>query len=175
MIVNRMMFTRLAGGLLILASLIPAGCKNPQTDKNAPSGPSTDWPAYGGNKAENRYSTLQQINMDNVKDLQVAWTYDAREAQDGSGRPREVQCQPIVVKGVLYGTNAQLGLFALNAATGELLWKFESVRDEQRFNTNRGVVYWENGDDKRILYSSGGTLYAVDAVTGKLVPGFGVN
>jgi quinoprotein glucose dehydrogenase len=168
------MIGRLAGGLLILGSLFLASCKN-NTEKNAvtASGPGTDWPTYGGNKAENRYSSLQQINLDNVKDLQVAWTYDAREPQEPGGRPREIQCQPIVVHGILYGTTADLSCFALNAATGVQIWKFGSVRDEQRFNTNRGVVYWEDGDDRRILYSSGGTLYALNALTGKPVMSFG--
>jgi quinoprotein glucose dehydrogenase len=136
-----------------------------------------DYPVYGGNKAGNRYSPLSQINAENVRQLQVAWTYDAREKQD-SGKPvrqrvREIQCQPIVVNGILYGTTSQLKVFALNAGTGEPLWKFEPIQDKQKFNTNRGVVYWENGDDKRILYSAGSTLYALDARTGKPEPGFG--
>jgi quinoprotein glucose dehydrogenase len=174
MTVNLRLFTRLTAGLLILGSLFPASCKNPSPDKTVSSGPSTDWPTYGGNKAENRYSPLQQINTDNVKNLKVSWSYDAREG-GGSDRPREIQCQPIVVHGILYGTTAELSLFALNAATGEQLWKFGSVKDQQRFNTNRGVVYWEDGDDKRVLYSSGTTLYALNAVTGKPISGFGVN
>ncbi len=172
---NRELVNRAAGGLLILASLIPASCKNHQPDQNAVPGAGTDWPAYGGNKAGNRYSSLEQINLNNVKDLQVAWIYDAREKEDPSGRPREIQCQPIVVHGILYGTTAGLNLFALNAATGRQLWKFECVQQQQRFNTNRGVVYWEDGNDRRVLYTSGSTLYALDAVTGKPVPGFGVN
>ncbi len=138
---------------------------------------SVDYPVYGGNKAGNRYSPLIQINPGNVSDLQVAWTYDAREKEDlgaaGQHRVREIQCQPIVVHGVLYGTTSKLSVFALDAGTGEQLWKFDPARENQKFNTNRGVTYWENGDDKRILYTSGTTLYALDANTGKPEPGFG--
>ncbi len=132
-----------------------------------------DWPNYGGNKAGNRYSPLDAINKSNVGQLAVAWTFDTGENDDPSGRGHEIQCQPIVVDGVLYGTTPELHLFAIDAADGKLLWKFAPAYIRQRFNTNRGVVYWENGSDKRILYSSGSDLYAIDAVTGKPVQGFG--
>jgi quinoprotein glucose dehydrogenase len=141
-----------------------------------------DWPFYGGNEEGNRYSTLNQINLANVQNLQVAWTYhsaDTAEAggkQDGSGRSHdyEIQCQPIVVHGILYGINARLKLFALDAATGMEHWRFDPFRDiTPRYNRCRGVAYWENGNEKRILYVAGSSLYAVDAGTGLPVPGFG--
>ncbi|MEI9943325.1 MAG: PQQ-binding-like beta-propeller repeat protein [Chitinophagaceae bacterium] len=133
-----------------------------------------DYPVYGGNKAGNRYSPLSEINIENVKDLEVAWTYFANDTTKKTGNG-ETQCQPIVVNGILYGTSAELNLFALNAATGEQLWRFEPVKENQTFNTNRGVMYWKEGDDKRILYSAGSSLYAVNASTGKLVTTFGNN
>jgi quinoprotein glucose dehydrogenase len=160
--------------LLVAGLFLLAGCKNNrdglmQTGKN--------YPVYGGNKAGNRYSPLNQINVNNVQNLQVAWTYFANEKQDTSGgkplRTRETQCQPIVVNGILYGTSAELNLFALDAATGQQKWKFEPIKDKQKFNTNRGVMYWEDGDDKRILYSAGAFLYAVNAMTGKSILTFG--
>src|SRR5690606_5822490 len=85
-----------------------------------------DWPVYGGNKAGNRYSPLSQINTDNVNGLEVAWMFDAAEEPEPGKQPRalQIQCQPIVVNGILYGTTPALKLFALDAATGELLWKF---------------------------------------------------
>jgi quinoprotein glucose dehydrogenase len=160
--------------LLTFGLLIFIGCKN--ADQNiVPVSMETgkDYPAYGGNKASNRYSPLTQINIDNVKDLEVAWTYFANDKPDSTTRPREIQCQPIVVNGVLYGTSAELNLFALKAGTGEQIWKFEPFKDKQQFNTNRGVMYWENGSDKRILYASGTFLYAVNALTGKSITNFG--
>lgn len=138
--------------------------------------PDSDWPNYGGNKAGNRYSPLDQINVGNVQNLQVAWMYDASEKPDpanpGRQRNRAIQCQPIVVNGILYGTTPELKLFALKAGTGEQIWKFEPLKDD-RLNSNRGVVYWENGNDKRILYTVGSSLYAVNAVTGEIVKRFG--
>ncbi|AKD57006.1 outer membrane protein assembly factor BamB family protein [Spirosoma radiotolerans] len=135
-----------------------------------------DWPNYGGNKAGNRYSPLTQINTRNVANLQVAWMYDASEKPDANGRRRDraIQCQPIVVDGILYGTTPDLNLFALKAGTGEQLWRFEPARDDRR-NSNRGVVYWQNGSDKRILYTVGSSLYAVNAVTGESISSFGTN
>jgi len=158
-------------GLLLATVFLYSINKKPK----APEGES-DWPAYGGNKAGNRYSTLSQINTENVKKLEVAWMYDASEKRDpadpGRKRGRAIQCQPIVVHGVLYGTTPELKLFALKAGTGEQLWKFEPSKND-KLNSNRGVVYWENGRDKRILYTVGSSLYAVNAVTGERITSFG--
>jgi quinoprotein glucose dehydrogenase len=161
--------------ILFSGFLLSLACNNNNDAGHVTPEPGRDWPVYGGNKAGNRYSPLTEINIDNVKQLQVAWIYDARERRDSAARPREIQCQPIVVNEVLYGTTPELNLFAVNAATGKELWKFEPVKDKQRFNTNRGVVYWQSGDDRRILYSAGAYLYALNAITGKAVAGFGKN
>ncbi len=128
-----------------------------------------DWPVYGGNKAGNRYSPLNQITIENVKNLKVAWMYNAAVTKTG-----DIQCQPIVVNGILYGTTPDLKLFALNAGTGEEIWKF-SPNKEDRPHSNRGVTYWENGDDKRILYTVSSKLYAVNAATGEIIKTFGDN
>ena len=160
--------------LLMVGVTVFASCKNDE-DNNEPVSMETgkDYPAYGGNKANNRFSPLTQINAGNVKELQVAWTYFANDKN--SPATRETQCQPIVVNGILYGTSAELNLFALKAGTGEQVWKFEPSKDRQRFNNNRGVMYWENGADKRILYAAGSFLYAVSALTGKSITTFGEN
>ncbi|MEO8416305.1 MAG: PQQ-binding-like beta-propeller repeat protein [Ginsengibacter sp.] len=157
--------------------LIP-GCKHKGTSMET----GKDYPVYGGNKAGNRYSPLDQINAGNVNNLQVAWMYDAGEIPDSTEskpqRPKQIQCQPIVVNGVLYGTTADLKLFALDAGTGKQLWKFEPSKDGKRYmmiNVNRGVSYWESGHDKRILYSAGSFLFCVNANDGKLIPEFGDN
>lgn len=151
-----------------------------------------DWPTYGGNPAGNRYSTLTQITTQNVKDLQLAWTFDTGENKNPANRGIELQCQPIVVQGVLYGTTPRQKLFVLSAATGKLLWQFDPYADpakKPRYHSIRGVVYWTDdrngGDtarpglalrpDKRILYSAGSSLYAVNATTGELIRSFGTN
>ncbi len=78
-----------------------------------------NWPAYGGGPANIHYSPLARINRTNVKRLQVAWSFDTGE-QGG------LQTSPIIVGGVLYGITPTQKVFALNAATGKLLWKFDS-------------------------------------------------
>lgn len=160
--------------LAALGMIVPAvaflAATSPPDDRNA------DWLAYGGNKAGNRYSPLKQINLSNVSRLKVAWEYDAARLPEGASprRPMEIQCQPIVVKGVLYATTPLLSLFALKADTGEELWRFDPFAgNTPRFHANRGVMFWEDGQDQRILYTAGNHLYAVEAATGKPVAGFG--
>ncbi len=146
----------------------------PNTDTGQPQ--NADWPTYGGNKAGNRYSPLTQINKQNIKNLQLAWTFDTGENKNPGERGMDIQCQPIVVNGVMYGTTPQLKLFAVHAATGQQLWKFDPFADpakKPRFHPMRGVVCWEDGSDKRILYTVGSTLYAINAQTGKPIESFG--
>ena len=164
---------------LAIGMLIFGGCavfiRKP--DKSVTSGNGKDWPTYGGNYAGNRYSSLDQINIDNVKDLQLAWTYNVFEEINTKGvRPMEIQHQPIVVDGILYGSTGKLKLFAVKAGTGEEIWKFDPFADGQaRYRPNRGVTYWSDGDDKRILYVAGPHLYSINAKNGQLIQSFGVN
>ncbi len=137
-----------------------------------------DWPNYGGDPAGSRYSELSQINLQNVKNLQLAWSYDTGENKPDDARKLVIPCQPIVVNGVMYGTTPQLKLFAANAATGQELWKFDPFADpnvKPNFQPVRGVVYWAEGNDERILYSVGATLYAINAQTGEPIESFGKN
>uniref|UniRef100_UPI00227B4996 PQQ-binding-like beta-propeller repeat protein n=1 Tax=Sinomicrobium oceani TaxID=1150368 RepID=UPI00227B4996 len=157
---------------IILCTGLLYGCKDISAGDMADS--DTDWPVYGGNAGGNRYAALRQINRENVKDLKVAWMYDASDTGPDAITNGQIQCQPIVVDGVLYGTTPGLKLFALDAATGIQRWKFAPSDDRaQGKNTNRGVVYWEKGDDRRILYTVGSALYAIDARNGAPVKTFG--
>ena len=166
--------------VLILSLLLPLiglrSDKKTNPDSKPPT--DTDWPTYGGNPAGNRYSTLTQINTETVKNLQVAWTFDTGENANPAERGSDIQCQPIVVRGVLYGATPRMKLFAADAATGKPRWTFNPFTNpdrKPRFHPLRGVVYWEDGDDKRILYSVGSSLYAVNAQDGKLIGSFGKN
>ena len=138
----------------------------------------SDWRNYGGNKAGNRYSPLKDINTENVKNLKIAWTYDTGEdsTRNNLGRNIEIQCQPIVVNDILYGTTPLLKLFAVSATTGQELWKFDPFKGkEPRLHPSRGVTYWENAGDSRILYTAGSFLYAINALSGDLIKEFGNN
>ena len=135
------------------------------------AGLTTDWPHYGGGPAQTRYSTLAQITPSNVRSLRVAWTYDTRDAFEGS----EMQCQPVVARGVLYATSPKLRVFALNAATGREIWSFDPNKDVLTGSRTRirGLMYWERGRDRRIYFAAQHWLYALDARTGKPVARFG--
>jgi quinoprotein glucose dehydrogenase len=122
-----------------------------------------DWKVYGGSPENIRYSKLDRINRGNVTHLRVAWTYDTGDVFPGS----EMQCNPIVVNGVLYATTPKLRVIALDAATGALRWSFDP--GQARKARNRGVTYWE----QRIYFVAGQYLYSLDARTGQLVAGFG--
>lgn len=135
-----------------------------------------DWPTYGGNNEGNRYADLTQINKDNVASLEVAWIYDTGENDGTTGRGRTVQSQPIVVDGIFYGTSAEMKLFAVDGSTGQEIWKFDPFdRPDKKpvFHPVRGVAFWQDGDDKRILYGVGSALYAINATTGEKISTFG--
>jgi quinoprotein glucose dehydrogenase len=124
----------------------------------------SDWPAYGGVPENTRYSSLAQINRKNVKELSVAWSFDTGE-QGG------LQTSPIIVDGKLFGITPTQKIFALDAGTGKLLWKFDSgIKGTQ---PDRGLAYWSSENEKRVLVGVMNFLYALDAGTGKPIATFG--
>ena len=139
------------------------------------------WNVTGGTKENIRYSTLIQVDTSNVSQLTMAWSYSSHDAD--TVNHSQIQCNPIVVDGVLYGTSPQLKLLAIDAATGKEKWIFDPQTEKtdnsgfMRFilNNNRGVTYWEEKEDKRILYAAGSYLYAIHAVTGTPIKTFGDN
>ncbi|WP_242527997.1 pyrroloquinoline quinone-dependent dehydrogenase [Allomuricauda sp. CAU 1633] len=127
----------------------------------------TTWSSYLGGPDRNHYSTLSQINKENVKNLKMAWSYSAKD----SG---QMQMNPIVIDTMMYGVTAALRAVAIHAGTGKELWRFgDSLR--LNLSTSRGVSYWSKGEDKRILYTAGPNLYAINALTGKPISSFGEN
>ncbi|RYD76564.1 MAG: pyrroloquinoline quinone-dependent dehydrogenase, partial [Verrucomicrobiaceae bacterium] len=137
-------------------------------------GADTNWAAYLGDKGGSHYSTLTQITPENVTKLQVAWTFNA-----GGADPKDrsqIQCNPLVVDGVLYGTSPDFQLIAVDAATGGEKWRFDPAQEGlAKSGVNRGVVHWGGGDDARILYANDRFLHAIDLRSGKRIPSFGKN
>ena len=129
------------------------------------------WRAYGGGPENIQYSTLDQINRENVHQLEVAWSFDTGDAFPGS----ELQCNPIVIDGVLFATTPRLRLVALDASTGELRWSFDPSGGQMsdRMRRNRGVTWWSDGKLERLFFVYDHFLLAVDPRTGKPVQGFG--
>lgn len=124
-----------------------------------------EWREYLGGPERNHYSPLDQIKKDNVQQLKIAWEYR-------TGDSGQIQCNPLIVDGVLYGMTAKTRPFALDAASGKELWRGDTL-GANNFSTSRGVTYWEENDDKRILYTSGPWLYALDARSGRRIISFG--
>ena len=135
--------------------------------RQIPQDPNTEWPEYLGGPDRNHYSTLTQITPENVQNLQVAWSYSAPDTG-------QMQVNPIMVDGVLYGVTSGVRAFALDAATGKEIWQFGDALKNWA-STSRGVAYWSDGTNKRILHTIGAHLYAIDAKTGKSIPTFGDN
>lgn len=133
----------------------------------AGSAANKDWAVYLGDKAASHYSTLDQIRPENVARLTPAWEWRTGDAR---GNATQIQCNPLVIEGVMYATTAALDLAAVDAATGRELWRFATPDAN---GVNRGLAWWRDGDDRRILFGNGKWLYAVDARTGRLVEGFG--
>jgi quinoprotein glucose dehydrogenase len=131
---------------------------------------------YAGGADSLRYSGLSQITRDNVKQLRVAWRFDTGDAYPGS----EMQCNPIVIDGVLYATTPKVNVVALDAATGTLKWRFDPHEGRKVLGKmrNRGLTYWAAdaaGQDGRLFVAVRQFLYAIDARSGKPVPSFGQN
>ena len=128
---------------------------------------SVDWAVYGGTTDNTHYSTLDQITPANVKQLQVAWTYETHDEFAGS----EMQSNPIVVDGVLYATTPKLRVVALDAATGKELWTFDPNLIDNRAGRyrHRGVTVFQD----RVFVTQRNNLWALDKLTGKPIPTFG--
>ena len=132
-----------------------------------------DWPAYHGGFANTKHSTLSQITTENVSRLKLAWRFDTGDAEPGT----EMQCNPLVVRGVMYVTSPKLRVLAIDAASGKQIWRFDphgQAKVPGSFR-NRGLNYWESGGDARLYFASGPWLYALDAKTGQPAPDFGIN
>ncbi len=137
----------------------------------ATSDPWRGWAIYGGSPENIHYSSLDQINRENVHSLQVAWTFDSGDQHPKS----EMECNPIVVDGVLYATTPNGDVVALDAATGTLHWRFDANEGLRNIGKvrNRGVTYWSDGTDRRIFVGVRQYLFSLDAQTGKPITAFG--
>jgi quinoprotein glucose dehydrogenase len=162
------LFLSMAMGAITMAAMAQSNNaamadRSPSTQK-APGRNGYDWPVYGGTSRNDHFSPLKQINRSNVQQLEVAWSFD-------TGETGGLQTSPIVVQGVLYGLTPSQKAFALDAATGKLLWKFDSgIKGTQ---PDRGLAYWSDGKASRIVVAVMNFIYALDATTGTPISTFG--
>ncbi|MEX1211911.1 MAG: PQQ-binding-like beta-propeller repeat protein [Balneolaceae bacterium] len=167
--------------LLLVPTLLLSffSCRSPEGEpytNHLPEQAHQEWASYLGDIHSTQYSSLSRIHRENVNQLEIAWTWSSGDAIEGR---TELQTNPLIVEGVLYGLTPQLKAMALNAATGEELWRFDPFEGEepQPRGRQRGLLHWEsdNGNDRRLFYVAGGRLHALDPGTGDPVVDFGEN
>ncbi len=129
-----------------------------------------DWPEYLGGKTRSLFSSLDQINKENVGRLEPAWTFD-------TGVTGEYQANNLIVDGVLYTPSPSRQVIALDAAAGRELWRWDPAAERcgKGSGRQRGLVFWQNGEggERRLFTGVGGYLFALDAKTGQTIRGFG--
>ncbi|MXZ72980.1 MAG: PQQ-binding-like beta-propeller repeat protein [Acidobacteria bacterium] len=135
-----------------------------------PGPQNADWSTYLGDPGRRHYSELVQINRDNVRELEVAWIYDSGALVPGS-RP-VMYTSPLIIDGVLYGLSPRLVAFALDAETGDELWRYDP---DAGGAAQRGLMWWRDNDRSRLFYTAGRELVALDPSTGQPVEDFGEN
>jgi len=145
-----------------------------------------EWPAYAGTYAGSRYSPLTQIDRANAKGLHIAWRWKSpdmaiKEAKPAVGPSMANESTSLMVGGTLYTSTSLSQVAAIDAATGETKWLYDPKIYENGLGLpanlgwlHRGVAYWRNGDDERIvILTAFAQMIAIDAKTGKPVPTFG--
>ena len=138
-----------------------------------------EWSVYGGSKERIQYSALDAIDTSNVANLQLAWIYHTKDAESGS----QLQANPLIVDGVLYGVSAKLKLFAVDALSGKEKWVFNpldsmmlDIKGKQSYGMNacRGIALLKGKNKEHLLYYTvGSSLFCINSVTGKPVLDFG--
>ena len=175
-----------AGSALIAAPFaggVPSTLRAAQAENVR--GAAAEWLSYGADKASSKYSPIAQIDFGNFNLLKVAWTWRSPEEAIKKENPDLKtwvwESTPLMVNGVLYVSTSLSQVAAIDAATGKTLWLYDPETWKKGTPSNngfvhRGVAYWANGDDRRILFGTGdGYLICLNAKTGQPIPGFGQN
>ncbi|MEX2130048.1 MAG: PQQ-binding-like beta-propeller repeat protein, partial [Pseudohongiellaceae bacterium] len=129
-----------------------------------------DWPQYRGDESGSGYSSLDQLNRDNVSELTLAWSYSLRSDAADAREPNS-QATPIMVNNVMY-VPAGDRIVALDPVSGMELWRHTVIGDPP---SRRGVSYWPGNDTvaPRLMYTSGNFLVAINAASGAISEDFG--
>ena len=171
-------------GIVVVALACGCGAASAQTSL---PGLVSDWPAYGGTPGGTHFSPASQITPDNVRHLEVAWHHrsgdfrEARKEGDEFWSQSSLQVSPIVIGDRLYYCTAANKVIALEAETGEEIWRFDpqvNMNNHPVLPNCRGVSSWQSGEagfcEHRILHGTlDARLIALDAETGKPCPDFG--
>ena len=146
------------------------------TGPRAVAGQTVEWPAYAADQAGTKYLPLDQINADTVHDLEIVWRQpvipDAIRNGVTTRGPVGSQTTPLMAGGLLFFSTGLGTIAALEPTTGEVAWN-TGPSDEERVRQTRGVAYWTDGDDRRVIATLGPKLVSLDARTGERDPEFG--
>ena len=142
-----------------------------------------EWPSYGADKASSKYAPLTHLTRDNVQQLHVVWRWHSVDQPILQAHPdlwtMVYEATPLMVGGVLYTSTSLSQVAAIEATTGNTIWVYDPQSYQHGSPPNlgfvhRGVAYWQDGADQRILIATGDAyLIALDAKTGKPVVQFG--
>jgi len=170
-------------GLFLAALALAVSVGHAGYGRGTPARKPAEWPAYGGDAGNSKYSPLSRINRSNVKDLRIAWRWRSPDAEVLRRLPKLqtwiYEATPVMAKGVLYTSTSLSQVAAIEAATGRTLWVYDPKSYEAGNPTNngfvhRGVARWVDGDDERIFIGTGDAkLIALNARTGQPIPEFG--
>ena len=147
------------------------------------AGEMVEWRYVGAEQSHTKYSAVDDINLTNVDQLEIAWTWEPGELplEEFGTRPGSFEAMPLMIDNVVYLSTMYTRVVALDADTGEELWAFdpEAYRTGPRGACpggfkHRGVAVWGSGDDMRIFLNSRDSLYALEK-TGELIRSFGDN
>ncbi len=173
-------FTPTVGAIAALLALVAPPAKTQQGASPVPGTSGGNWRSYGGDITNTRYSPLNQIDAGNFSKMQVAWIFNT--ASLGPTPETNLESTPLVMDGVFYSTAGdRRDVIALDAATGEELWIHREDEGKRaqvapRRLSGRGLAYWADGDDKRIVYFTPGyRMIELNAKTGARIPSFGVD
>lgn len=164
--VGHLSHTVLLAVALITVLLNGTGCSSaPQAEEDQ------KWPMYSADASGSKYSSLTQINSENVQELEPAWIL---ETGDHRTAPRStIQCNPIIIDSLVYLSTPGLKVLAVHGASGKEVWRFDPYDGRSASGVNRGLTYWSEGDEERLFYVAGSLLYALDPSSGEVIPSFG--
>jgi quinoprotein glucose dehydrogenase len=167
--------------ILIFCALLVGSFSNGFGQSNQGSG--NEWKSYGSDKGSSQYSSLSQIDSSNFKGLHIAWTWRSVEEDITNTHPKFKswvwESTPLMIEGVLYISTSLSQVAAIDASTGKTKWVYDPETWKNGTPSNngfvhRGVAYWKDGSDERILLGTGdGYLIALNAKTGKTIGSFG--
>uniref|UniRef100_UPI004049F483 pyrroloquinoline quinone-dependent dehydrogenase n=1 Tax=Daejeonella sp. TaxID=2805397 RepID=UPI004049F483 len=167
MLLKNKLVKKIRLGLFLFFILLYAGCQTAKQQFRT-------WSTYKADANSSSFSPLKQVNKLNVTDLELAWTFPYQDAPPGAKTSRS-EANPIVIDGVMFISSARNRIYGINASNGKQIWSFDPFNGGLGGGYSRGVTYWEDGNDKRILFTAGNHLFAVDARSGKLILSFGQN